>query len=307
MNCVLLLPIKALSASGQKKKRSDDHAESKDFKSAAWKKVANKVARLEAAELAERELANQLSEPANDGMLLGRILNQQALVDDSLEVFTHEALLEDTVLVRISLRQLGICLMRFKSKAATCLVEALVAQAKVYKDAAAKKKALEWKTWATNAVLNGGKLAHSFINACNEPVHDPVDADSRPLAGQEAVNWLLGEWLPRWQDESRVVDLSSWDVSNDHLSPFTMTMLDEASAKHLIITGIGANSLNPRSIPLLREGTQQKLIDLMHCFEYDPCAEKLSQSPSWISSASQGAVCVPSGSLQLCFESGVAS
>ena len=86
------------------KDRSDDHAESKDFKSAAWKKVSNKVARLEGAELAERELANQLSEPANDGMHLGRILNQQALVDDSLEVFTHEAVLEDTVLAMISLR-----------------------------------------------------------------------------------------------------------------------------------------------------------------------------------------------------------
>jgi len=94
-----------------------------------------------------------------------------------------------------------------------------------------------------------------------------------PVVGNDAINFLLGEWLPRWQDPRRTgVDTSKWDMAGQTLPPHTLQALKEVLKTYPVRLGLGMDQLHPRSLLMLPDSMLLRLLDLFALWEDKPQA-----------------------------------
>ena len=100
-----------------------------------------------------------------------------------------------------------------------------------------------------------------------------VGGEKLPAQGQQAIEALLEEWLPRWTEARRLAeDPTQWNVRGQQLPPITLAELDNVLKRYKECTGLGSDQLHPRSLAQLPEEYRIRMIDLFHLWEAQPQA-----------------------------------
>ena len=115
----------------------------------------------------------------------------------------------------------------------------------------------DWKEWAWAAVKNGAKDGHRYCRPQVAEELNGTNADGSPQSPQQAVESLADEWAERWQ-EGQVQATHHWPVVVN-LAPIPTALIREAAATFPKGTGMGLDSLHPRSLLLLTDGLLERL------------------------------------------------
>ena len=131
-----------------------------------------------------------------------------------------------------------------------------------------------WKSYAEASVLNGGGLAHRFSkgHAFVAPdLETTTEEGTLPVVGGEAIDVLLQQWLPRWQEARRMDSKASrWDTEGQQLPPITLKQLKSILRTYSFRVGLGMDKLHPRALLQLPDHLLLRLLDLLHEWERQP-------------------------------------
>ena len=134
----------------------------------------------------------------------------------SLDIYLDET--EEPSLQGLPIQELILTLRSGAGARKQELLEAVASETLRRMKVDAKMRFQEWKGFAMESVIKGGREAHRFIKgpaaAESAIVGEDEDGQELPLAGQQALERLLQDWLPIWQrpDRDAEEDPRAWDV-----------------------------------------------------------------------------------------------
>ena len=132
-------------------------------------------------------------------------------------------------------------------------VDTIQAQCRSEEKLWAKQRSESWRSRAQEIPLGGGRQAHSFSQRPEGKSRCATLGDM-PVTGEQAVQAVLAEWKPRWQNPRHMLEPPlTWPDDLEPLPPLTLQRLDGALASYPPLVGLGADDLHPRSILLLPE------------------------------------------------------